>query len=199
MIMSNDTNNFNIAMDFITLLIGTKYLFWHPGDKLIKDEGPFWSYNGLVPDISVIKSSSCCCVGVINLMRRKVGLSVPYVREGYEDYAGGTAAWFKYLNVNKRLEPLDITKKYPIGTMFLRNYISPSDQGHVAVLLSEDRGDLLNEIIIHSYSYDSFDENKFNKSYPGVTTTIFRHSQYCMDDIGYYTHACLPDNWLSKE
>jgi hypothetical protein len=195
----NINNNVNDSLDFITQLIGTKYLFWHPGNKLIKDDGPFWSYNGPVPDISTIKNNSCCCVGVINLMRRKLGLTVPYVKEGYEDYAGGTAAWFKYLKVNNRIEELDITKKYPIGTMFLRNYVSPSDQGHVAILISNDRGNLLDEIILHSYSYDTFDDSKFNKSFPGITTTLFRHSHYCMDDVGYYTHICLPDNWLNKD
>jgi hypothetical protein len=193
------TDNTTTAMNFITQLIGTKYLFWHPGNKLIKNEGPFWAFNGVVPDNETIKSNSCCCVGVTNLMRRKVGLSVPFVKEGYDEYAGGTAAWFKYLTNANRLEQFDITKKYPIGTMFLRNYHSPSDQGHVSVLTTNNHDDLLDELIIHSYSYNKYDENVFDKSDPGITLTVFRNSHYCLDDIGYYTHVCLPDNWLNKD
>jgi hypothetical protein len=197
--MQATNDNVNVAMSFITLLVGTKYSYWHPGDTLIKDSGPFWAYNGPVPDIHTIRSDSCCCVGVTNLMRRKLGLSVPYVKEGYSDYAGGTAAWFKYLTLDNRLEELDIKKKYPIGTMFLRNYHSPTDQGHVAVLSTDHHSSLLDEVIIQSYSNEPYDDNKFNKSDPGVTTTVFRYSHYCLDDIGYYTHVCLPENWLNKD
>ena len=56
--MQVPNNNVNDAISFITQLIGTKYSYWHPGDKLLKDSGPFWAYNSPVPDIHTIKSSA---------------------------------------------------------------------------------------------------------------------------------------------
>lgn len=123
-----------------------------------------------------------------------------------------------------RLIPFDIDQKYPKGTLLLRNFHNvESDQGHVAVLLTDTSSMPRNEQILHSYATVDYSESNSDDIVGGVGTTILAHSHFymCTEECGvnpencdhvlvewsasgkmrltggvYYTHACLPENWL---
>jgi hypothetical protein len=195
-IMTNDKNA-NLALRYAKKLIGTKYVWWQDGDDIVGNTGPFWSTNMKAPDADDVKKDSCACTGLINLMRRKVGLTIPGVLENSK-YAGGTYIWFKYLEKNKKLKEFDINKKYPKGTLLLRKYKNKDDQGHVAVIFTEGKNNVLYEKIIHSYSDVSYQNNK-NKVGPGVTLTMLGISHFSTNEPkGYYSHICLPKDWLKN-
>lgn len=198
--MSSKTD---IVLNYANSLIGTKYKWWKVADNTLGNKGPFWASDEPLPTVCKIRSCSCSCTGLINLMRRKLGLSVPGVLLGHK-YAGGISQWFLYLgdkslnNGNGKLETFDINVKYPIGTLLIRNYRDENDQGHVAVIFSEGKTNVLYEKIIHSYSDSPFSsEDKLVE--PGIAVTLLGTSHfYTADPKGYYTHACLPDDWLSE-
>lgn len=189
--------NVTEAIRYAKKLVGTPYKYWHPGDKMIVDKGPFWAWNAKAPEPEEVKTDTCACTGVLNLMRRKLGLSVPGVNEELY-YAGSTYGWYLYLEEEGRLEKFDINVKYPKGTLLLRNYLSPTDQGHAAVIITEGKSNVLYEKIIQSYSDDFYSETDFSKSGPGITITpTLGMSHFSTPDKeGYYTHVCLPYNWL---
>jgi hypothetical protein len=172
--------NIDKAIKFAKTLINVKYKWWKGEDSTIDE--PFWAENDFVPSLNKIKSVNC--TGLINLMRRYVGLEVPGVKEKYQ-YAGGTWIWYKYLNKNKRIRFFDISKRYPKGTLLIRKYKDIEDQGHVAVIITDNHSHILYEKIIHSYSEK------------GVSTTTLGFSHFSIED-GYYTHVCMPDDWLNK-
>ncbi len=86
-----------------------------------------------------------------------MGLSVPGLDGNLGDdglkWPGTTSTWFSYLKQKNRLEPLDTSKKYPRGTLLLRAFKnSENDQGHAAILLTNESDSIINENIIHSYA-----------------------------------------------
>jgi hypothetical protein len=120
-------------------------------------------------------------------MRRKVGLSVPGLAEDWE-VPGGTPAWEWYLKEKDRLEPFDVNKEYPDGTLLLRVYRNEYDQGHVAVKV----GDRL----LQSFPDADYDPTNRSKLGPGVNMDITVEQSH---GDGYYEFACLPENWLEKD
>ena len=182
------------AINYIKSLVGTKYKFWHPNNNMLIDDGPFWACNNKAPDKNIVVNSSCSCTGVINLIYRKLGMKIPGV-ESKSEYAGGTYEWFSYLTLNNMLEIFDINKKYPIGTLLIRNYQNEYDQGHVAVIISYGKLNVLYEKIIHSYTDDIYNKEYDALLDPGISITILGQSHFITQD-GYYTHVSLPDKWL---
>ena len=81
--------NVDIALAYAKSLIGTPYEWW-TGDDLRGDKGPFWVHNGSVPSRKIILAQSCTCTGLINLMRRKIGLSI-----------SGISSYFSNINVER--------------------------------------------------------------------------------------------------
>jgi cell wall-associated NlpC family hydrolase len=131
----------------IKSLIGTPYVWWIEGDSTTKADAPF--YCRKVPTADIIKTTGCNCAGLINLLAHKQGLPIPGMREGYW-YAGGTYAWHHYLEDKGILEPIDTKKEYPTGSLLLRKYRDPKDQGHLAVLFTG--GLLLEQRLLHCHS-----------------------------------------------
>jgi hypothetical protein len=93
------------------------------------------------------------------------------------------------------------------------------DQGHVAVLFTDNTECSLYEYIIHSFAKLSYAESigKSPRKIGGVGLTQLLHSHYwhltaeeqenimrrdntpCyIPERGYYTHVCLPENWLMR-
>jgi len=199
--MSSESNseNVTIALNYALNIIGSKYKWWHPGQEMIGDHGPFWAFNGPAPDAETVKNSVTVCTGVINLMRRKVGLTVPGVKENHTESAGGTYDWFQYLNSRGRLVPFDINQKYPKGTLLLSEWVDDSNQGHVAVIASEGASNVLYEKLLHSYSDEAYDANNFATISPGISLNPSVGWSHFWSAKGYYTHACLPENWLDVD
>jgi hypothetical protein len=184
----------DVVIEYASELHGTPYGFQMPGQILIGDEGPLWSWKGPPPSIDTIRASSCSSSGLINLIRRFQGLSVPGVIEGDEG-AGGTWIWFRYLRRRGRLQEFDAFNKYPLGTLLIRDYTNEADPGHMAMITSIGRNSVLDEMIIHSYPGEPRPTDGSNRVGPGVTLSSV-HVSHLWFSNGYYTHTVKPEYWL---
>lgn len=151
--MSDNTTK---ALKFIKELLKEKlpYRWWTPAMK--GQMCPMYSaVNFDEISIEYIKREGINCAGFINLVRLYLGLSVPgvTVRKGKVHkaiFAGGTRAWFNYLSKHKRLEPFDLHTCYPKGTLLIRDYINKNDQGHVAIITTDNAANPWENKIAHS-------------------------------------------------
>jgi len=157
---------------------------------------PYWAANGIVPSIAEIKKGGVNCVGLINLMRRAIGLKVSVLNPNDKTRFGDTGEWFSYLKKEKRLKEFNISKSYPVGTLLLRNY-NPIDYGHVAVIYEENKKGVLFSKLIHSVGWCDGSGKKVVKIDDSVGRSYF--CQYNgKNNKGHYTHICLPEDWLLK-
>lgn len=108
-------------------LVGIPYRWYREGEHITGTD-KFWASNEPAPSAVQIRDNdlSIVCAGLINLMRRYVGLPVPGVDgsmgEDGVKWPGTTSAWFKYLKMQGKLEPIYTVKKYPRGTLLLRPF-----------------------------------------------------------------------------
>jgi len=145
------------------------------------NRSPFWVDNSTAPPAELVKREGCNCAGLINLIRRKLNLSIPGV-EFKLYYAGGTYVWFEYLKYFNFIDNLDLDSEYPIGTLLIRKYRSLEDQGHLAILLTTGR--LLDQKVLHCYPEKGIQiDDKVSLSH------------YWLPN-GYYEYICKPDYWL---
>jgi len=176
------------AIEFAKELIGTPYKYCHPGDIALEvNSGPFWASSDTLPSVEQIRASSCNCAGLVNLMRRKAGLSIPGLKERWE-IPGGTPQWEVYLEWKGWLETFDPRKEYPDGTLLLRTYRSPYDQGHLAVKIGN--------VLLQSFGDRDYDPDDHSTMKPGVNMDISVEHSQSLDPKGYYQFACLPTKWL---
>lgn len=84
-----------------------------------------------------------------------------------------------------RLEPIDVNRKYPKGTLVIIDFSDvETDQGHVAVVIDESGDNILDQRIIHSYATVDYTESK-NKKNAGKTGTMkFKSSHYFASVLG---------------
>ena len=83
-------------------------------------------------------------------MRRKLNLSIPGLDKQFK-YEGGTQIWFTTLRKQHKLEPFDINKIYSRGTLLIRHYKDAQDQGHLAIIFSNNTKNVLLAKLIHCY------------------------------------------------
>ena len=160
------------------------------------DTGPYWAADGPVKPYETIKQGGINCTGLINLIRRYLGLSVTVVNPNDLTRLGDTDEWFTYLNHTYRLKPFEIDKSYPKGTLLLRNY-NEIDQGHLAVIYQENKEGVLFSKLIHSVGWSDGSNLKCIKIDECVGKSYF--CQYNgTTNTGHYTHICLPEDWLIK-
>jgi hypothetical protein len=169
----------NDLREYVDEIIGTPYVWWRDGMTTLGNVAPFWASHGDVPSASEIVQNGCNCTGFINLLRRKRGMTLPGVVDGWF-YGAGICAWTEALR--EVLMPFDADASYPEGTLLLRTYRDPEDQGHVAVLWSS--GSVLAQKLAHSYIADGIAINK---------TVAWSHA---WAEGGYYEYVCLPENWI---
>ena len=171
-------------MEYLTTLVGVKYAFFNEWDDSLpsreNDEAPFWVGEKFdLPNKEQLEEGGMCCVGMINLVRRFLNLSIPEYLDKKSNciFIGGTEAWFKYLDKNKRLKPIDYNKRYEKGTLLIQDY-NTKDQGHVAIVYNP-RETLALSDIIHSQGA-GVDQcvliESIENSYNG-----FRYTHYCSD------------------
>jgi hypothetical protein len=124
------------TIQFINKLVVLKipYEWWNPDECMICDDAPFWSFHNQVPNFDKIRS--CNSAGLINLLRRFHHLEIPGVNEN-DDYSGGTKKWEDYLR--PFLVPFYPTHNYAPGTLLLRCFRNINDQGHLAVVIDENK------------------------------------------------------------
>lgn len=96
------------------------------------------------------------------------------------------------------LEIFDVNKKYPPGTLLLRNYKNVDEQGHLAVIVDANKKGVLFSKLLHCY-FNVFVPEKDGKRVPGVVLDGAVGQSHFWRPEGLYTHACLPKNWLEKE
>jgi cell wall-associated NlpC family hydrolase len=172
----NTAATVEIAIDYAKSLLGIPYR-WHDDCYIDELDDKFFSVDKPAPNASeLIKADkSIVCTGLINLIRRKLALPIPQ----YGHYPGGTVAWFKYLE--KHLKKIDIAITYPAGTLLLRKYAGPSDQGHLAIVVSENS-------IIHAAAEIPYEQRHAQKNHGSVQINTY--------NSGYFSHYCPPELWL---
>lgn len=149
--------------------------------------------NDIPPDPPIIKAKSINCTGLINIMRRSVGLSVPGLNEN-SLYPGGICEWYTYLRDKGVLHEFDYNLVYPRGTLFLRKYNSAYDQGHVAVLYEVNGKGCLYSTILHSSCDYEFEPEVYLNPGVNVNNTLGQSHFYFKE--GYYQYYSLPQDWL---
>jgi hypothetical protein len=78
----------------------------------------------------------------------------------------------------------------------IRNYKNGHDQGHVAVIFSNNAKNVLLAKLLHCYPLVGPEAGQ-QKVDPGIMIdNSVGKSHFSWNDRGYYTHACLPKNWL---
>jgi len=178
----------------ILLKINPKYVWWH---TKMTDCG-FQSYGTSNDEIDFdsVAENGINCIGLLNIIRRTLGLEVPGVIEE-KKYSGGTYEWYKYLKKNKKLKKFDLNAIYPNGTLLIRKYSSGKDQGHVAIIYKSNSTNVLKSKLLHAYSYKSFTKNDlYKKNEPGLTIDDKIYTSHSWYENGTYTHICLPENWM---
>ncbi len=123
--------------------LGIPYRWWNPDVSCCENTGPFWSAEGPEVSLEEVQKGHANCAGLLNLICRKYGLPIPGSKTK-DYYAGGTVAWWTFFETEGNLQPFDIEKEYPMGTILLRKYRSVEDQGHIAIVCEKDK-------IIHSW------------------------------------------------
>jgi hypothetical protein len=202
----------NKAMEYAESLIGLPFRWYDPELDSFIGTDKFWCENEDAPTSLEIneKDKSIVCAGFPNLLRRKSGLTIPGLngningkyKELFKSYPGGTGAWFLYLFQRKRLEKLDMKKRYPQGTLLLARFKdNETDQGHLAVVYddSDESKTINDQLIIHSVPDILYTDRDKHKNHGSVKIELYSVSNNKFKYIGkksYYTHICLPENWL---
>jgi hypothetical protein len=200
-----DLNKIDEVLDYAKTMIGVPYRWFREGEK-IHGADKFWAENaGVILRKHIDENDKCIvCTGLINLMRRYLKLSIPGLDDTGPKYAkrfpGTTGIWFGYLSRKGRLEKLDLTKKYPRGTLLLKNFESvDGDQGHVAVVIDENGENILDQNILHAYSTIAYKDSEGMKNVGQTNIQSFKQVHYTWKEGGYFTHVCYPQKWLLKE
>lgn len=171
---------------------------WWEGDDLRKDGGPFWS--GGTDEVPVTKIKSCSCTGLLNLIRRRYGLSIPGTEDKSCVFPGGTFQWFQYLSQKikshgNEMERFDTSLKYPKGSLLFRPYSNISDQGHIAILFSDNKPNVLDNTLLHCYPDSAV--MRPGLIYPGITIDPEARSSHEWKKEGFYKFIIQPHIWLT--
>jgi len=168
-------------MDFILKLVDkTPYVWWKDGQSTTAQPAPF--YCKTLPSHDHIIAEGTNCAGLINLLQLSRNLPIPGVHINHL-YAGGTYIWFEYLDAIGALIPIDTSASYPVGSLLVRKYRSPEDQGHVAVLYTS--GPLLDQQLLHSYPDAGIK----------IDATVRQSHNWIAE--GYYEYICV--NWFYRD
>lgn len=186
--------NIDTIFDFLKN-IKLPYSWWLEEFDMRKDIAPSFAFNGSITLEHIINQGSINCVGVINIIRRLLGLDIPGTNNPEYKYPGGTYIWFYTLNNLKYLEKFNPNISYPKGTLLICDYVDVNQQGHVAVIFETNIVKPLESTIIHSYPYDT--ELTENLVQPGLIIEELQISHNWIDN-GFYTHICYPQHWLSN-
>jgi hypothetical protein len=127
------------TLKYVTSLVGTKYGWWTGGN--IPATAPAWAVDEPPPTLDSVRSTSCFCAGLPNLMLRVTGRPIPCLNLKTPDpqcgeCCGGTGAYgrnYSSVAMHFNIEQAD---NYPRGTLLGRPYRSVSDQGHVGTPLN---------------------------------------------------------------
>ena len=180
--MSDINSKINDIIIYAESLIGIKYVRWEKGKECN-------FHCDVIPSLDELKNDGVNCASFINVLILYSGKKIPHHRNIFR---GGTLFWTVFFQDKKVLENFDYTKKYPLGTLFIRNFRDEKDQGHIAMLsdyYTKEPSKILYSNIIHAYYY---------KNFYGIGKTKLGISHFSNnDDKGYYEYAVLPENWYN--
>lgn len=157
------------TIHFSKRLIGSKYVWWLDGP--LSDGPPNWSSNSKVPPIEVVKRLGTNCTGLTNLMLRFSLKNIPSHPEN-SDWDGGIEAY--YFTYFDKFVKFSDSISWPKGTLLFRRYRNLKDQGHVAVVIENNK-------LIQSYHPVGVDDSV------DISDSHFGY---------YYELALLPENWI---
>ncbi len=201
-IQDRNQDRINDVLLYAKSFIGIPYKWFKETDKVQGDD-KIWAANEPIITAEEIKekNKSINCVGLINLIRRYLGLSIPGLdgKEGEigKIFPGTTWTWFHYLNRTNRLEKINFNTKYDIGTLLISDFKNFDKPGHVAIIINKFGKNVKEQYILHSYSYYTY-KDSMNMNNAG-TTGIQKMDNDNILDWFEVTHICLPDNWLLKD
>jgi hypothetical protein len=194
--------NFKKALLYIKPLINNTPYGWWKNYNLADATTYAADVNSPLPKINSIKEQGINCVGLINLVRRNLGLGLPGIDIKVKGVSlktgGGTYAWFKYFKTNNLLQEFSFGLTYPVGTLLLRNFKNmKNDPGHVGILYAKDRKNrgILFDKFLNSYPFDPRPEKNGLKP-PGLIIDSHVGTTYFWFKNGTYSHICLPEHWL---
>ena len=163
-------------MNYLEKFKRLPYCFWKPGF----DE-PIYKIDKL-PSLEKLKKQGACCSGLINLIM--LSLSKKAI--------GGTEEWFSYLINLEETKKIDIvlleTTMIPKGSIVFSNYIDTENQGHIAIVTSDNKL-LKNSLITHAIGQEHIGNGIYA---PGVIEEKIDKTLFM------YTHIFLGDNWIKK-
>ena len=177
-------NKCDIIIKYLKILQGIKFnKTSSPPNPYIDEPSYYINTNAPLPKLNELKKEGINCSGLVNLARRKIGLEIAGNIKGRRKYnfIGNTQAWFKYLKDNNRLEKIDINKKYPKGTLLLKNY-TPKTNGHISIVYDNSMN------IIHTQNHNP--DKKTHKVLIQSFESDYKYKKY--------THICYPKNWIYK-
>lgn len=186
------------VLEYGSLLEGTPYKWW-TGEDLRTDGQPFWS--GGTQEVPIHKITACSCTGLLNLIRRRFGLSIPGSDDVNCAFPGGTYRWFQYLSRKmikqySKLKKFATSDRYPKGSLLFRPYSGLDDQGHVAIIFSDDKSDVLDNSLLHCYPNSSV--IKKDLVYPGIIIDPDVRFSHYWEKKGSYKFVFPPEIWLTE-
>ena len=186
----------------IKRLIGVKYKWIYSSNAEYKNIKSFHAQNGIIKDYLNIYKLGVNCIGLINLIYRKMYNNISYLEYNVQEYKpygllGSLDQFTNYLESMNRCYLINQPYGYDINMNRLKNtpgviFFRKSDgtgSGHIVLCIG-------NGYVIHSWT------NTFDKIYkndllqdPGVDIDKFDEIHNWMDG-GYFTHYSKPEEWL---
>jgi len=169
-------------------LIGVPYEWWIRG--VIPETAPMFAKDE--PPPKRLEITTCNCAGFVNLLLRFAGKKIPNHR--YTGMGGTLAYWMVYKDQDV-LEPFNnnASKDYPDGTLLVRQYRSSTDQGHVAVLVTDT--DIGQQMVLHSITLLPYKDN----SQEDRNKNLGINMKYTLEENhggNYYDAIVRPENWI---
>ena len=134
-------------------LLGTKYVFWDGREWSSNNKGPFYVSKDKNINLNYIRNNGCNCAGFINLLFRNKCIEIP---DFDSDYPGGTYAY----GFGCKWERYKKNNNYPKYSLLLKPYIEGEDEGHIALVLENNKMAHcypIKGIIIEDIKHDMFE------------------------------------------
>lgn len=198
----------NIINWVIERLMGVKYKLIYLDEKILlyKNTVSFYGTDGAIPNYSEIYKYGMNCIGLINLIYKKIYKKIPYLyynRESYENGIGSLDHFINYIEMRNcylKIKEGDIKHiQNSPGTIFFRKS-SASDSGHIALCIG-------NGYIIHSWTelletvnVNIDDKKKDDLQNPGISIDKFddvnKWYQNPENPESYFQYYTKPNEWL---
>lgn len=191
----------NIINWTIERLIGVKYKLVYYDNKMLtwKNTEALHSNHNKFPNYSYIFKTGTNCIGLINLIRLRIGQFAPISTDPYDDILinGCLSIWHDKLmelrmayGIQNYINRVGNYPTYSIGTLLYREP-KGTDPGHVAIYIGNNK-------ILHSYPYN-FKEETDSLLDPGVMiddlSKIEEEWKY-KDDKLYFNYYVALNDWL---